>query len=136
MFSFEDKIETLPDLFRGEDTMAISWLARNNTKPKRSGTESICAQAGALWSRDNLELEPDDALSKMRSALEDMAGRELKPIYATAHRWRYARVDKPFGEPFLAGANGKVFAIGDGMLGGRVEAAFESARLLCHHLNQ
>ncbi len=135
MFAFEKKVETLPDLFRGEDEMVISWLARNNTKPKRSGTESICAQAGAVWSRKNLELDSDDVLARMTEALERIAGHDLQPAYSTAHRWRYARVDKPLGQPFLAGADGRVFAIGDGMLGGRVEAAFESAHQLCDHIN-
>lgn len=135
MFGFENPIDTLPNLFRGDDTMTISWLARNNTKPKRSGVESICAQAGAEWSRDNLEMDKNEAVSVMQAALEEMAGRKLAPVYAQAHRWRYARVDKPLGMPFLASDDGKLFAIGDGMLGGRVEAAFESGRLLCAHLN-
>ena len=134
MFSFGKAIDTLPNLYRGEDTMPISWLTRNNTKPKRSGAESICAQAGAIWSRDNLELDQFDALQLMQTALEKMAGCKLAPVYAQAHRWRYARVDRPLGKPFLASDDGTLFAIGDGMLGGRVEAAFESARQLCVHL--
>lgn len=136
MFSFEKTIDTLPNLYRGEDTFAISWLARNNTKPKRSGAESICAQAGAIWSRDNLELDQNEALRLMQAALEEMAGRQLVPVYAQAHRWRYARVDRPLGKPFLASDDGTLFTIGDGMLGGRVEAAFESARQLCVHLSE
>ncbi|MEM8539538.1 MAG: FAD-dependent oxidoreductase [Pseudomonadota bacterium] len=135
MFSFDNTIDTLPNLYRGEDTMAISWLTRNNTKPKRSGAESICAQAGAIWSRDNLELDKSDVLQLMQTALEKMAGCKLAPVYAQAHRWRYARVDRPLGKPFLASDDGALFAIGDGMLGGRVEAAFESARQLCVHLS-
>lgn len=70
----------------------------------------------------------------MHAALEDMAGRKLTPIYAQAHRRRYARVDVPLGEPFLASDDGSLFAIGDGMLGSRVEAAFESGRLVSEQL--
>lgn len=134
MFSFENPIDTLPNLYRGDDSMTISWLARNNTKPKRSDGESIVAQAGSLWSRDNLEIEPDEALNRMLLALEDMAGRVLRPNFAQAHRWRYARVDRPFGKPFLTNEEASLCAIGDGMLGGRVEAAFESSRKLCEYL--
>lgn len=134
MFAFDARIESLPMFFRGVDTDAISWLARNSSKPDRFGAETICAQAGALWSRDNLELDKADALKLMQTALQDRAGYALKPVYAEAHRWRYARVDKPLGKPFLASEDQRIFAIGDGMLGGRVEAAFESARQLCDHL--
>lgn len=134
MFAFENPVDALPNVFRGEDTMAISWLARNNTKPKRSGVESICAQAGAIWSRDTLEIDKTEAASLMLAAMEDMAGQKLSPIHMGAHRWRFARVDKPLGKPFLASDDGSLFAIGDGMLGGRVEAAFESGRLLSQYL--
>lgn len=134
LFSFEKPVDTLPNLFRGDDTSAVSWLARNNTKPKRSGVESICAQAGALWSRDNLEMGKNDALQRMQSTLEHMAGMKLDPIHADAHRWLYARVDRPLGKPFLASDDGTLFAIGDGLLGGRVEAAFESGRMLSEYL--
>ncbi len=134
MFGFENVVETLPNLFRGEDHMVISWLTRNNTKPKRSGTESICAQAGAAWSQNNLEIDQNEAVTLMLAALEKMAGHRLNPVHAQAHRWRYARVEAPLGEPFLGDADNRILAIGDGMLGGRVEAAFTSARLLCDHL--
>lgn len=134
MFGFDNVVETLPDFVRGEDHMVIAWLARNNTKPKRSGTESICTHAGATWSRDNLEMDQTEAVTLMLAALEEMAGHALKPVFAKAHRWRYARVDKPLGVPFLEDTKSRIFAIGDGMLGGRVEAAFTSARLLCNYL--
>jgi len=134
MFGFEKPVDTLPNLYRDADTKAISWLARNNMKPKRSECESITVQAGAIWSRDNLEMDQSEAVTQMQTALEDLVGVAISPIYAQAHRWRYARVDVPLGDPFLASDDGALFAIGDGMLGGRVEAAFESGRLLSEHL--
>lgn len=134
MFAFSEPVETLPDLYRGEHTDSISWLARNRSKPERTGIETLCAQAGAQWSKDNLEMDKAEALATMKDALETMANQALNPIYAQAHRWRYALVDKPFGSAYLASHDHRLFAIGDGMLGGRVEAGFESARQLCDHL--
>lgn len=134
MFAFSEPVETLPDLYRGAHTESISWLARDNSKPRRSGIETICVQAGAQWSQDNLEMDKTQALATMKEALETMAGHTLQPVYAEAHRWRYALVDKPFGVAYLASHDQRLFAIGDGMLGARVEAAFESARQLCSHL--
>lgn len=134
MFAFSEPVETLPDLYRGEHTDSISWLARDSSKPERTGIETICAQAGAQWSQDNLEMDKAQALAVMKEALETMAGQTLKPVYAEAHRWRYALVDKPFGAAYLASHDQRLFAIGDGMLGGRVEAAFESAGQLCDYL--
>lgn len=136
MFAFDKRCDRLPDFFRGEDTQAISWLARNKSKPDRDGVETICAQAGALWSKENLNRDQSEVLSMMHDAMNTMAGSMLAPIYSEAHRWRYARVDQPMGTPFLSGCNGRAFAIGDGMLGGRAEAAFESARQLCEYLKK
>ncbi|WP_306258485.1 NAD(P)/FAD-dependent oxidoreductase [Pararhizobium sp. IMCC21322] len=136
MFAFSEPIETLPDHYRGAHTESLSWLARNSSKPQSIGIETLCAQAGAQWSKDNLEMDKAQALAAMKDALETMADQTLKPIYAEAHRWRYALVDKPFGTAYLASHDQRLFAIGDGMLGGRVEAAFESARQLCDHLRR
>ncbi|MDZ7822880.1 MAG: FAD-dependent oxidoreductase [Ahrensia sp.] len=134
MFAFESRVGSLPDIHRGEDSDAVAWLARNNTKPERAGVEMLCVQAGGLWSNAHLVWDQTDALAAIKAALESMAGTTLNPIYAQAHRWRYARVDKPLGTAFLASRDARLFAIGDGMLGGRVEASFESARQLCDHL--
>jgi len=109
-------------------------LARDCSKPDRTGVEMICAQAGAHWSRNNLDMNQGDVLGVMKGGLEEMAGQPLQPVYAEVHRWLYALVDKPFGKAYLGCSEQRIFAIGDGMLGGRVEAAFESASRLCDHL--
>jgi predicted NAD/FAD-dependent oxidoreductase len=47
-----------------------------------------------------------------------------------AHRWRYARVDRPLGEEAWWDAARRIGACGDWCLDARVEAAFLSGRAL------
>ena len=60
--------------------------------------------------------------------LQEMLRSELGTLptasYAAAHRWRYAMVTKPLGQPFLNA--GSLYAGGDWALGPRVECAFDS----------
>ncbi|CAN0566395.1 unnamed protein product, partial [Laminaria digitata] len=110
LFAFSEPVDALPDLYRGAHTQSLSWLARDNSKPGRAGTETICAQAGAQWSKDHLEMDKAEALAIMKEALDTMAGQTLRPVYADAHRWRYALVDKPFGAAYLASPDQRLFA--------------------------
>ena len=50
----------------------------------------------------------------------------MRPTFAVAHRWRYARVTDPIGEPFLRDPEARLTLAGDGLLGPRVEAAWLS----------
>ncbi|CAN0597605.1 unnamed protein product, partial [Laminaria digitata] len=116
MFAFGERIKALPDTYRGDHRDVISWLARDSSKPDHVGAENICVQAGGDWSKENLEMDNAKALDIMQKALESFAGHKLNPIYAQAHRWRYALVIKALGHPYLASSNNRLFAIGDGML--------------------
>ena len=53
-----------------------------------------------------------------------------KPVFAAAHRWRYARVEEPLGEPCLFDTDLQIGACGDWCLGGKVEVALASGRAL------
>ena len=134
MFAFQEPIESLPDYYRGEHNQSVSWFARNTSKPDRSGSETFLVQAGGNWSEDHLEDPKEDILLEMKKELEAKAGAPLTPDYSAIHRWRYALVTKALGQDYLASSDARIFAIGDGLLGGRVEAAFESARGLLDHL--
>lgn len=46
---------------------------------------------------------------------------------AIVHRWRYANVERPAGEPYLLDKDSQLAACGDWCIAGRVEAAFLSA---------
>ncbi|MEM1376355.1 MAG: FAD-dependent oxidoreductase [Pseudomonadota bacterium] len=128
MAVFDGAVDT-PDFVRGHADSPIGWMARafagENT--------GYVVQAGADWSRDHLELEKDDAARQILDAARELFDLP-DPIHLDAHRWRYSLVERPLGTAFVASRDNRVFAAGDGMLGGRAESAFESARALADHL--
>lgn len=123
--------DIVPDFARGTPADIIGWQA---VAFRAAGNLGIVVQAGAEWSRDHLELEKDDAGARILAALQNRHPSLGEPLHVDAHRWRYALVERPLGTPFLGSRCNTFFASGDGMLGGRAESAFESARALADHL--
>ncbi|MEO0544275.1 MAG: FAD-dependent oxidoreductase [Pseudomonadota bacterium] len=115
---------------RGVDDGPIGWMTLSFEGASLFG---VVVQACPGWSREYLEHSKDDVAELMLDALGDKFG-WVDPVYFSAHRWRYALVERPLGTPFLASRSNRVFCAGDGMLGGRAEDAFESARKLADHL--
>lgn len=135
MLAFGRRLDGLPDIRRGEDDSPLAWVARDSSKPGRESVENVVVHAGGAWSRAHLEDEPEAVLRLLASALDEAAGANgAAPVHAAAHRWRYARVDQAVGMPFVEGCDGRVIACGDWCLGGRAEAAFDSARLAAAHI--
>lgn len=113
------------------DESAIGWIARNASKPGRSqALETIVAHATPQWSREHLEESPDEIAHELLAQFQAVTGQTATPIFAAAHRWRYALVEEPAGTPFLWDAASRLGACGDWCLGPRVEAAFDSGEAL------
>ena len=106
----------------------IAWAARDSAKPGRDKTtECWVVQAGAEWSRANLEKSPADATAQLLAAFASLAGIALPaPAFAAAHRWRYALVEAPLGAPCLWEPGLGLGAAGDWCIGARAEAAVDS----------
>ncbi|MCX7932415.1 MAG: NAD(P)-binding protein [Rhodovarius sp.] len=113
----------LPDLLRGRGP--IAWAARNGAKPGRDAAEAWVVQADADWSRRHLD-EPAEQVAAQLSALLPAP----PPLAQTAHRWRYALVERPLGRDFLWDARRGIGLAGDFCPGGGAEAAFLSGRAL------
>lgn len=109
---------------------AIAWIGRNETKPGRDTGEAaglFVVHARADWSTDNLECTAEAARSMLWTAFGEIAGGNLaEPLYAAAHRWRFALVDRPFGQAVAADDAQGIYACGDWCLEGRIEAAYLS----------
>ena len=90
-------------------------LYRESTKPARPPSPLVTFHASPSWSRERLE----DSPAQIAALLAPHVG----PA-ATAHRWRYARVEAPLDVPFLGG-HGLWYA-GDACLGGDVVGALRS----------
>lgn len=122
--------DAVPEFVRGKANDAIGWMA---TAFKTEGKTGLVVQAGADWSCDHLELPKEEAAGLIIEAVQQRFDAPA-PVHLDAHRWRYSLVERPLGTAFLASRSERVFVAGDGLLGGRAESAFESARQLGDHL--
>jgi renalase len=125
-----------PFLHRHDSAHPLAWVAQNSAKPGRSDAVTTwVAQAGPDWSTTHLELTPDQIAAQMLPLLCDAIGCEPRTAhYARAHRWRYARVARPLGQPFLSDDAGSLYLGGDWCLGARVEDAWASGRAIARDI--
>ncbi len=116
-----------PFTSRADEAHPLAWIAQDSSKPDRPDTATTwVAQASPDWSEWHLEEDRDVIAARMLPLLCELIG--VAPdlaLHAAAHRWRYARVTKPLGRPFLGGEQG-LWLGGDWCLGARVEAAWKS----------
>ena len=127
LMASEARLRVDADVLRSPTTN-IAWMARNNTKPGRGAAGSVwVVHASVDWSRQNLEMDKDDAMDALLALVADVVGKRLHATtYESAHRWRYAQTETPLGQPFVASDDGTLYVGGDWCLGARVECAFES----------
>jgi predicted NAD/FAD-dependent oxidoreductase len=113
---------------RASQTHPLAWIAQDSSKPGRNASVTgWVAQASPEWSQQHLEETPDTMAPLMLALLADVTGTDPRTaIHAVAHRWRYARVIKALGQPFLRSDDSTLWLGGDWCLGPRVEAAWES----------
>ncbi len=108
----------------------LSWAAKDNSKPgRRPGPQPTPVQATGAddlwvlhashqWSAANVDLTADAAAPLMLSAFADIV-RTLtghpapNPAYLAAHRWRYAAVGTPLGQPCWLDATQSLGLCGD-----------------------
>jgi renalase len=112
---------------RLEEGDVLSWVARDSSKPGRPRRECWVAQANADWSSENIA-RPSKEIEELLlpSFLQTVGAAPSDVVHSDAHRWRYARVSRPLGRPFVADRSATLFAGGDWCLGPRVEAAWTS----------
>ena len=116
----------LPDWSRPDDP-AIAWIAAESTKPSRpQATRSFVVHARPDWSRAHIDDRAEDLVAPLLARFRAVTGVTAEPVYASAHRWRYALVEQEVGLPCLFDEQVRVGACGDWCLGPRVEAAWDS----------
>ncbi len=130
MLAFEGAVAFQGESLRRE-TGPIAWIARNSSKPGRPvGQEAFVVHAAPDWSRAHLDETPEAILEKLAPFALELIGSPSAPIFATAHRWRFALVEQALGVPCLWDAKAGLGACGDYCLGPRVEAAFDSGEAM------
>lgn len=106
---------------------ALSWIARNGSKPGRPVAESWVLHAGPEWSEQHLDLPPDEAAAALLGAFRTATGlREASPVHLAAHRWRFALPSIPLAARCLVDRDLGIAACGDWCGGSRVEDAYLS----------
>ena len=109
------------------DHTALSWAARNDTKPGRSRGPAWVLHATGSWSRGRENEAPESVVAGLLPAFEAAVGLRLpEPAYTAAHRWRYARPRTALAEEALWDADLNLGMCGDWCSGARIEGAFES----------
>ena len=126
-----------PFITRKDADDPLSWLAQDSAKPGRpQGAGALwVAQASMVFSMAHMEDDHTTLTARMLPLLCDrLAVPANRVTHATTHRWRYARVTQPLGQPFLRSADARLYLGGDWCLGPRIEAAWDSGTAIAADL--
>jgi len=134
MVAYADRLDVPADVMESRDG-PLSWAARDVGKPGRQSTlDCWVLHASPAWTREHLE---DATASVAQAMVAEFASRlhiTAKPRYQDAHRWRFARVEEPLGEPCLWDAESRLGLCGDWCLDARAEAAWISGTRLARQV--
>jgi renalase len=118
----------------------IKWLTWCDRKPGRSSHPSLVAHATGQYSRTHFDADRDsvkEALAlELNVLLPDIFSGPIPVESTDIHRWKYATVIEPLGDPFWMDPSGSLAACGDWFLGNEVEHAFTSASTLAKHISE
>ena len=106
----------------------LSWVARNNAKPQRTGEEVWVIHAQSQWSQHHIDADPNSIAPQMIAAFSALGGKA--PAEYAIHRWRYASSDTSYQERFHCDFERGIGYCGDWLHGGRVEGAWLSGQAL------
>ena len=106
----------------------LSWVARTSSKPGRVvEPDRWVVHASAEWSEQRLAVSPERVVPDLLDAMFEATGVPPRtPLWASAHRWRFALAENPLHEGCLFDPVQRVGACGDWAQGNRVEGAFLS----------
>lgn len=131
MAAFADPLPG-PDILRGADG-PLGWAAREGSRPgHKAAPDAWVLHATGAWSRANLERDAPGVARDLLAAFapDACAPGAPAPLHLSAHRWRYALVERPLGQDCLWDPARALGVCGDFCLGPRVEAAWLSGTAL------
>ncbi|MDX1634366.1 MAG: FAD-dependent oxidoreductase [Marinobacter sp.] len=109
----------------------LQWAGNNSSKPGREDSGEWWVLHGRPdWSDEHRDAEPAFIESELLRVFTQATGVERKPEQTLTHRWLYARSSAKAGPGHLWFDEQRVALIGDWLVGGRVEGAFDSAESL------
>ena len=134
MLGFDQCLQLPWDAAFVEDS-PLGFVADNASRPNRQGGTALTVQSTNTWAEQHLDLPSEDVIAHLNQALKDHLGINAGgAVRHRLHRWRYASVSAPLGQPYLLDENLHLASVGDWCLRGRVEAAFQSATALGDNL--
>ncbi len=128
------------DLLYPEDSPVLQLVAVDSAKRDQPRHRTLVMQGRPQWSWERLEMPEDAWTAELLQATAERVGKwVLEPLWTSAHRWRYARVDRgnELARPVLTrfpegprlGLAGDVFSPGGG-----VQAAWLSGSALAQRI--
>ena len=114
------------------NTGPLRWVARDSSKPGRTGQETWLLHASAEWSEAHIEDSAESVTAALLAAFAHLGG--PAPLAATAHRWRYADTEVPLTQGGWWNAALRLGLCGDWLNGGKVEGAWLSGQALAQQV--
>lgn len=114
------------------NTGPLRWVARDSSKPGRTGQETWLLHASPEWSEAHIEDSADAVTAALLAAFAALGG--PAPLAATAHRWRYADTEPALTQGSWWDAQMRLGLCGDWLHGGKVEGAWLSGRALAQQV--
>jgi predicted NAD/FAD-dependent oxidoreductase len=114
------------------NTGPLRWVARDSSKPGRTGQETWLLHASPEWSEAHIEESAEAVTAALLAAFAALGG--LAPLAATAHRWRYADTEPALTQGSWWDAQMRLGLCGDWLHGGKVEGAWLSGRALAQQV--
>lgn len=110
----------------------LRWVARNASKPGRTGSETWLLHANADWSQAHFDATPEAVIA---SVLPTLAALGLPvPQSCAASRWTVASTDPPLQIGCAWDAQLRIGLCGDWLAGGKVEGAWQSGVTLAERV--
>ncbi len=121
------------------DQSRLNWIARDASKPEHRAGERWVGHASPAWSVEHLDDDSERVKDKMLKAFHEATGSHVQPVYAQAHRWRFAQATQLIAGNCLWDGGLKIGACGDWFAaglegGGRVENAYLSGLMLAQQV--
>lgn len=114
------------------NTGPLRWVARDSSKPGRTGQETWLLHASPEWSEAHIEDSAESVTTALLAAFAALGG--PAPLAATAHRWRYADTEPALTQGNWWNAQMRLGLCGDWLNGGKVEGAWLSGRALAQRV--
>ncbi|RKR66004.1 hypothetical protein C8C94_0446 [Acidovorax sp. 94] len=114
------------------NTGPLRWVARDSSKPGRTGQETWLLHASPEWSEAHIEDSAEAVTAALLAAFAALGG--PAPLAATAHRWRYADTEPALTQGSWWDAQMRLGLCGDWLHGGKVEGAWLSGRALAQQV--